>query len=1317
MKIFIKNSNTVLVFIFSLIISLNLNAQNCSDSEIESISACNGFPEGQIKVTPKGIAPFRINFPNAVNGITNVQNLYASDYTFTRLPVGVYPLTVRDAANCVANFNVNIQNFNSPTLTVSSTPNTDCKGVSSPCFYDGPSAIINEFCISPNPWDGSMYTGVNYPNQPYGEGEWIEIYNPNPCNSIDVSGYILGNYNTVSNSQGMGFLIPEKTILPPNSFIVLRGRRSLAPDPSAIEIIMDGLNDRMCLQGGETSRFWFQNSGSWMALYDRNGTVQDAVSWGVPIPTDLDMSPCIPTGSILPPSFNLSTYNQSNGVNLGIANMGFSFVRMPDGGAWSNTRVPQNTSIGTCNSVSNCEQNTGLSDCNGTATVVVNGGLPPYTFRWNDPLSQTTSTAVNLCAGIYSVIVTDAHGCSAEIEVEVENDFFTVNTQITPLECEGSTGQIELILDLNKNLTVNWEPNISSGSQAPITSPGTYSVTVSNGFCDWDTSLSFQFKPNPVLNINAAPTKGCLPHIVNFQNLNFDSNSTSIWGFTSLDTLVGNTTNFIYSEPGKFDLYYKVVNEYGCVLDTVFKELIEVFDKPIVNVGNDTTICEGNFVNFSSNKDFATYDWLPENQNSKSIIVGKSGTYVLNVTDTNLCSTSDTINLIVNPLPIPNLGNDSSVCDGVEIVIGVEDIYANYEWIPNNFTGNKIKINTTGEYILEVTDLNGCIGKDSFQLFVDTLPIVDLGNDTTICLGENKILSVENIYSEYKWMPNNFSGNNISLNSTGKYILEVTNSNGCKGTDTFNLVVNPIPIPDLGNDTSICFGENVILKLTENYISYRWFPNNENTSTISVFISNDYIVEVTNIFNCSAKDTINVFVDTLPVIDLGPDTSICNGDSLSIGVNEIYSNYKWTPNLPNTSSQNIKISGKYYLEVFTNNGCKTLDSINISINNLPIPNLGPDKLICYGDSILLNPGNFKSYSWYLNNETTSMIWVKDAQNYVVEVTDTNNCIGRDTILIENQILDIDLPQNFYTCANENVILTPNAIHPLITKFKWNTNENNNFISANVAGKYWLTGTSNENCTVTDTTELISVPYPQILFVGDSIACIGDAIEINIITDAQNFSWNNGANERFVTITQSGWYGVTAINQIEDKICLTKDSTFVNFYEYPKLEKTPKEFFCFEFGDSFEIHTNIISRFYKWEINEPTNQQFLTVYREGNYLLEAYNHPLCKINDVIEVEEVCPMRLYVPNAFTPNDDNLNETFKPVAVNFIEYEIFIFNRWGELIYHSNTIENPWDGMYKGNLVQQDVYVWLINISGLNNDLKMEKKQVTGTVTLYR
>jgi gliding motility-associated-like protein len=1317
MKIFIKYRKAILVFMFSICISLNLKAQNCSDSDIESFSACNGLPEGLIKVTPKGIAPFQIIFPNVVNGITNVQNLYASDYTFTRLPVGVYPLTVKDAANCVANFNVHIQNFNSPTLKVNSTPNTNCKGVNSPCFYDGPSAIINEFCISPSPWDGSMYTGVNYPNQPYGEGEWVEIYNPNPCNSIDVSGYILGNYNTVSNSQGMGFLIPEKTILPPNGFLVLRGRRSLAPDPSAIEIIMDGLNDRMCLQGGETSRFWFQNSGSWMALYDRNGNVQDAVSWGVPISTDLDMSPCIPSGSILPPSFNLSPYNQSNGVYLGIANLGFSFVRMPDGKAWSNTRVPQNTSIGTCNSVLNCQQKTGLSDCNGTASVEVIGGFPPYTYRWNDPLSQTTSTALNLCAGIYSVIVTDAHGCTAEIEVEIENDFFTVNTSIKPLECEGSNGQIELILDLNKNLTVNWEPNISSEALAHITSPGTYSVTVSNGFCDWDTTLSFQFKPSPVININALPTKGCLPHIVNFQNLNIDSNSTSIWGVTPLDTLVGINSNFIYTQTGKFDLYYKVVNQFGCELDTVLSDLIEVFDIPNVNIGNDTTICDGNLVKFSSNIDFATYDWQPENQNSKSIIVGKSGTYILNITDTNLCSASDTVNLIVNLLPMPNLGKDSSVCSGKEVVIGVEDIYANYEWIPNNFNGNKIKINTIGEYILKVIDFSGCIGKDTFKLKVDTLPIVNLGNDTSICLGENIILNVENIYSNYQWIPNNFSGNKITVNSTGNYILEVTNSNGCIGTDTLNLVVNPIPIPDLGKDTSICFGENVILKLTQNYMSYKWFPNNENTSTISVFTSNDYIVEVINTFNCSAKDTINVVVDTLPVIDLGQDISVCNGDNVNIGVNEIYLNYKWTPNLPNKSSQNIKTSGKYFLEVTTNNGCKTLDSINIIFNNLPIPNLGPDKLICFGDSVLLNPGNYEHYKWYPNNEKESMIWVKEAQNYVVEVTDTNNCKGRDTILIENQILDIDLPQNFYTCANENVILIPNDIHPLINKLKWNTNENSSFISANLEGKYWLTGISNENCHVTDTTELISLPYPQIHFVGDSIACKGDAIEINIITDAQNFFWNSGSNERFVEITQSGWYGVTAINQLEDKICLTKDSTFVNFYEYPKLEKTPKEFFCFEFGDSFEIQTNIISRFYKWEINESTNQQFYTVYREGNYLLEAYNHPLCKINDVIEVEEVCPMRLYVPNSFTPNDDNLNETFQPVAVNFIEYEIYIFNRWGELIYHSNTIENPWDGLYKGNLVQQDVYVWLIKISGLNNDLKMEKKQVTGTVTLYR
>jgi hypothetical protein len=206
-----------------------VSAQNCNDTEIDFYTACNGFPQGRITVSPKGVPPFEIIFPGAINNIDTIKNLYASNYTFNRLPPKNYPIIVKDSTNCVTNFTVQIVNSTSPTLTVNSIPNTNCTGEKVLCDYQGPSILINEVCISPGASDGSMYSGVNYVTPNYGEGEWIEIFNPDKCNSVDVSGYLFGTYNTNSNSFGMGFLIPDNTIIPPNGFLVLRGRSAPAP--------------------------------------------------------------------------------------------------------------------------------------------------------------------------------------------------------------------------------------------------------------------------------------------------------------------------------------------------------------------------------------------------------------------------------------------------------------------------------------------------------------------------------------------------------------------------------------------------------------------------------------------------------------------------------------------------------------------------------------------------------------------------------------------------------------------------------------------------------------------------------------------------------------------------------------------------------------------------------------------------------------------------------------------------------------------------------------------------------------------------------
>ena len=165
-------------FIIELVlISKSIQAQNCDDSQIDIFSSCNGLNNGRVIITPQGVAPFTISFPNSPNNIFEVTNLFASNYTFNRLPPGNYPITITDAFNCVANFNAEIINSSGPTLNVSSLPNTNCLGERVPCDYSGPKILINEVCLSPTFWNGSIYTGFFYLTN-YGEGEWIEIYNP-----------------------------------------------------------------------------------------------------------------------------------------------------------------------------------------------------------------------------------------------------------------------------------------------------------------------------------------------------------------------------------------------------------------------------------------------------------------------------------------------------------------------------------------------------------------------------------------------------------------------------------------------------------------------------------------------------------------------------------------------------------------------------------------------------------------------------------------------------------------------------------------------------------------------------------------------------------------------------------------------------------------------------------------------------------------------------------------------------------------------------------------------------------------------------------
>ncbi|MFN5416201.1 MAG: gliding motility-associated C-terminal domain-containing protein, partial [Flavobacteriia bacterium] len=510
--------------------------------------------DGQISLNPQPNGSYTFTWQHDSNNSTNTANT---------LTDGTYLVTVSDGT-CSKDTSIVLA---APTgcctivlaATTSVTDNTVCDGTSNPCNYSGPTILINEINIFPTNGDGSIYgDGPGGPGS--GAGEWIELYNPDWCNSIDISGYILGSFNSTFSlnpplqSDGMGFVLPAGTIVPPNGFVVVRGVNTAAPPVGVIDIIVDNVDNRLCIEGGLIdSRMWFQNAGGWFGFYDANGVPQDMIMWNAPTPSDLDGRPCIPTNNNLPGGVTqLATYNEA-GINntLGAPTQGQTFVRIPDGGSWSSTTQNENSTYGTCNVPGGCGGNGGAtSTCNGTATLNLTNGQAPFTYQWNDDLAQITQNADSLCSGNYSVAVTDANGCNATFNVVIDDNFLTIAATSNDPSCSNNDGTINVVASPNGTYDYTWSANANVGNTTTSTvntlASGTYTITVSSPTCTRDTTITLLAPPaitdiaNTVTNSTCAQNNGSIllgnvtggtqPFTYNFNNQGNNTNTN----FTNL---------------------------------------------------------------------------------------------------------------------------------------------------------------------------------------------------------------------------------------------------------------------------------------------------------------------------------------------------------------------------------------------------------------------------------------------------------------------------------------------------------------------------------------------------------------------------------------------------------------------------------------------------------------------------------------------------------------------------------------------------------------------------------------------------------------
>ncbi len=280
----------------------------------------------------------------------------------------------------------------------------------------------------------------------------------------------------------------------------------------------------------------------------------------------------------------------------------------------------------------------------------------------------------------------------------------------------------------------------------------------------------------------------------------------------------------------------------------------------------------------------------------------------------------------------------------------------------------------------------------------------------------------------------------------------------------------------------------------------------------------------------------------------------------------------------------------------------------------------------------------------------------------------------------------------------NIIFTGSGTPPFTFTYKINGGFNNMIttssttitlsVSTNTAGifKYSLVSVQDSNSiscpnAMSDSAIVTVRPKPTVNLGTDALICPDSSIILDTGISGALYIWSTGAKSQTISVNSLGlyWVNVTANN------CTSSDSIKVSMI--PRIDLGNDGSLC----DKSEIFlkSNIPASTYLWSTGQTTPE--IKVQEPGIYWLTA-DYQNCKSTDSIEVIGSYST-LYVPNAFTPNKDGLNDEFKPISEGIVKYHMMIFNRWGEMVFETADLTTGWDGIYKGKLVDNGTFAWVI------------------------
>ena len=463
----------------------------------------------------------------------------------------------------------------------------------------------------------------------------------------------------------------------------------------------------------------------------------------------------------------------------------------------------------------------------------------------------------------------------------------------------------------------------------------------------------------------------------------------------------------------------------GCSLvDSIFIDVNTLYQ---ATATEDTVICSAFFFQLDVQHNVPapfSISWTPAANLDDAtiatpfILVDTTQQYVVQVSDAVGCSAFDTVNVTV-PFSSLVFIPDSSLCFGDNAVLDAGFPGSTYLWITGETT-QTIVVDTAGDYSVTITDaVTTCTTSFTTTITVDPLPVVILGADTSLCVGQNWALNAGNPGSVYVWSTT-AATQQITVTVDGNYWVAVTDANSCINSDTIDIVFDPLPVIDL-QDTTVCISETILLD-AENPGSWYVWSTSEGTQVIAVNnISGTYSVVVTTATWCvDSADAVIDFI-AFPVVDLGPDTALCDEEQITLDAGNPGMAFTWHTG---AGTQTITLVDDVMAWVDVYNGyCITRDSVDVVFNPLPIEFLTPLVTICLDyppHYAVLDAGNSDCTFDWSNGELTQVILAGNYGVYTVHITTPLNCSIDDEVLVQEYCQSAIYVPNVFTPDGDGI---------------------------------------------------------------------------------------------------------------------------------------------------------------------------------------------------------------------------------------------------------------------------------------------------------